>query len=154
MKISSIIAGLLAASAIVGTASIGYAAAAGGIGGKVTLPLTITFLTAPASTFQSQYSSLSCSMTLTSDDVLAPADTVTVPIKISGTTGTCNLTINYLWHVINPKSHMTISFAITGNAVSSTLQPIISRLSSGGVEKKVLPANGAATAYRGFKVVL
>jgi len=154
MKISKAIAGLMAASAIVGTASIGYAAAAGGIGGKVTLPLSIAFLTAPASTFQSQFSSLSCSMTLTSDDVLAPVDTVSVPVKISGTTATCNLTINYLWHVINTKSHMTISFAVTGNGVNSTGQPIITRLSSGGVEKKVLPANGAVTAYKGFKVVL
>ena len=45
-------------------------------------------------------------------------------------------------------------FAVTGNAISSTGQQIITRLSSCGVEKKVLPANGAVTAYKGFKVVL
>src|ERR1700753_356233 len=118
MKISSVIAGLMAASAIVGTASIGYAAAAGGIGGKVTLPIAIAFVTAPASTFQSQFSSLSCTMTLTSDDVLTPVDTVSVPVKISGTTATCNLTLSYLWHVVNAKSHMTVSFAVTGNAIN------------------------------------
>jgi hypothetical protein len=154
MKISSYFVGAAVASTIACSASVGHAAAAGGVSGKITLPITISFLTAPASTFTGQFSSLSCSLTITSDDVLRPVDTVTAPVKIAGTTATCNLTMDYLWHVINNKSHMTVSFAVDGIAVDSLGHQTFTRLSSGGVEKLVLPANRAVTAYKSFRVVL
>jgi hypothetical protein len=79
---------------------------------------------------------------------------VDAPVKVSGKTATCDLTMNYLWHVINKKSHMTVSFAVDGIGIDSQGKETITRLSSGGVEKLVLPANGAVTAYKSFRVVL
>ena len=154
MRISSYLAGAMVASTIVCAASVGHAAAAGGIGGKITLPITISFLTVPVSTFGGQFSSLSCDLTITSDDVLTPVDTVSAPVKVVGKVGTCDLTMNYLWHVVNTKSHMTVSFTVNGIAFDSLGHQTLTRLSSGGVEKLVLPANGAVTAYKSFRVVL
>ena len=152
MKLSSYFVGAAVASAMVCAASTGHAAAA--VGGQVTLPIAISFLTAPASTFTGQFSSLSCEMTLTSDDVLKPVDTVTAPVKVVGKAASCSLAMNYLWHVVNSKSHMTVSFSVTGIAVDSLGHQTLTRLSSGGVEQIVLPANGAVTAIKNFKVVL
>ena len=154
MRVSSFFVGAGVVSAMACAGSIGHAAPASAIGGKITLPIAISFLTAPASTFTGQFSSLSCELTITSDDVLKPVDTVTAPVKVAGAGASCSLAMNYLWHVVNSKSHMTVSFSVTGIAVDSTGHQKLTRLSSGGVEQIVLPANGAATAIKTFKVVL
>jgi len=154
MRLNSYFVGAAVASAMVCAASAGHAAPASAIGGKITLPIAISFQTAPASTFTSQFSSLSCELTITSDDLLKPVDTVTAPVKVTGAAGSCSLAMSYLWHVVNTKSHMTVSFSVSGIAVDSMGHQTLTRISSGGVEQIVLPANGATTAIKNFKVVL
>ena len=154
MRILGLVCALAIVSGAISTTQDSHAAAAGGIGGKVTLPLTISFVSFPASKVNGPFSQLTCTLSITGDDALTPSDSISIPLTVSGNSGTCNLSMSYLWHVVNPKSHITISYSVQTIGIDTQGHQTITRLSSGGVEKKVLPANGFVTAYKAFKVVL
>jgi hypothetical protein len=142
------------AAGLLGTASVGHAAVPAGISGKIVLPLSLTFLTTPVTTFTSAYSSLRCTLTLSSDDAFTKQDSVTVPATVAGKGATCNLSMNYQWHVANPKSHMTIAYTISAEAVSALGAVTRERLASGTVDIITLPANGATTTYKTVPLTL
>jgi hypothetical protein len=136
-----------------GMASSAHAAVPAGVGGKVVVPLTLNFVTNPISTYTGTFGSIQCTLSLTSDDALTKSDSLTVPAKVSGKSATCNMSMNYLWHVLNRKSHMTIGYTIT--AIGSATGVLVSeRIASGTLDKIVLPANGATTTYKAVGLTL
>jgi hypothetical protein len=143
----------LAALAL-GMASSAHAAVPAGTTGKVVVPLTLNFVTDPITTFSGSLSSIRCTLTLTSDDALGKSDTLTVAAKVSGKSATCDITMAYLWHVLNKNSHMTIGYTVAATGVTNTGVLTATRVASGTLDKIVLPANGATTTYKAIGLTL
>jgi hypothetical protein len=90
--------------------------------GSATGTITVTFTVAPPA-----LSTVSCSVSLISNDQRAPADSSTVTAPVSGSTATCVVTVNYRWRLTTPSTDtMTIAYSVQGPVqVSSGLINII-----------------------------
>jgi hypothetical protein len=140
---------------LLGSASPGMAAIPAGISGKVVLPLSLSFVSIPATTFTGGFSSLTCTLTLSSDDVLTKEDSIAMPAVVSGKTASCSLSLSYLWHVQNAKSHMTVGYSISANGVNpATGTQTAARIASGTVDIITLPASGTTTTYKTVALTL
>ena len=85
--------------------------------GAATATITITFGTTPASG-----SSVSCSLSLISNDPRAPSDTQNASVTTTGGNSVvCPITLNYRWRLTTPSSDtMTIAYSVQGPTQSSS----------------------------------
>jgi hypothetical protein len=84
--------------------------------GTAVATITVTFTGAPPSG-----STVSCSLSLISNDQRAPSDTQSISAPVSGTTAICNITMNYKWRPTTPASDtMTIAYSVQGPVQNSS----------------------------------
>jgi hypothetical protein len=92
--------------------------------GSATGTITVTFTVAPPA-----LSTVSCSVSLISNDPRAPSDSSSVTAPVSGSTATCVVTVNYRWRLTSANlstDTMTIAYSVQGPVqVSSGLINII-----------------------------
>lgn len=125
-KLSCGAIGLALALGVTTAPSFAAATRTGIVAGKI----TITFAKAPPSG-----SSVSCALSLISDDTLSPTDANSTSAKINGTTAVCTFSMHYRWVVNSATSHMTIAYSVSGPSQSSS-----------GISRIItLPANNATT---------
>jgi hypothetical protein len=101
--------------------------------GTATATITVTFTVAPAAG-----STVSCSLTLISNDPRGPSDTNSTTATVSGSSASCPITINYNWRLTSSDittDTMTIAYSVSGPAQTS----------SGLVNVIAMPASGATT---------
>jgi len=92
--------------------------------GSATGTITVTFTVAPPA-----LSTVSCSVSLISNDPRAPSDSTSVTAPVSGSTATCVVTVNYRWRLTSANlstDTMTVAYSVQGPVqVSSGLINII-----------------------------
>lgn len=99
--------------------------------GTAVAKITVTFKVAPPSG-----STVSCSLSLISNDQRAPSDTNSISEAVSGSAATCKVKVHYSWPLTTPASDtLTIAYSVQGPTQTSTgITDIIS-----------MPANGTQT---------
>ena len=111
--------------------------------GKIVLNLTVTLV----STFPSN-ETFSCGLSATTFDTssgLSFLDSEQIAATKSGSTLTCNITLNYSWTLTSRGSDtMMVAYTINGAAGTSGL-PI--RLADHGVANIIVPATGKTTTF-------
>jgi hypothetical protein len=108
--------------------------------GTATATITVTFTVAPPSG-----STVSCSLTLISNDPRGPSDTNSTSAPVNGSTASCPITINYNWRLTSSDvttDTMTIAYSVSGPAQTS----------SGLVNIIAMPAPGATTGPMNIQV--
>jgi hypothetical protein len=98
--------------------------------GSAVATITVTFKVAPPSG-----STVSCSLSLISSDQLAPTDSSSVSVTVSGSTAICPITIDYKWRLTTPSTDtLTIAYSVQGPIQSSSaLYDVITQPAEGTV---------------------
>jgi hypothetical protein len=98
-------------------------------GGHAVATITVTFTAAPPAG-----STISCSLSLISNDPRNPSDTNSISAPVTGSTAVCNITMYYYWRLTSGSNDtMTIAYSVQGPAQTS----------NGIVGVIAMPANGA-----------
>jgi hypothetical protein len=105
-------------------------AAVAKVKGSAVATITVTFKVAPPAG-----SSVSCSLSLISNDQLAPNDTQSQDATVSGSAATCNITVNYKWRLMTPSTDtLTVAYSVQGpTQTSAALYDIITQPADGTV---------------------
>lgn len=86
------------------------------VSGTAQATITVNFVVPPAAS-----STISCTLSLSSNDARGPADSQTVTAVVNGATGVCNITMYYRWRLTVPtQDSMTISYSVTGPVQTSS----------------------------------
>jgi hypothetical protein len=101
--------------------------------GSAVANITVTFTVAPPAG-----STVSCTLSLSSNDPRGPAESQTTSASVSGSTALCSITMYYRWRLTSSSissDTMTIAYSVQGPVQSS----------SGLVNIVPMPPDGAAT---------
>ena len=109
------------------------------LSGTATATITVNFGTAPPSG-----STISCSLSLISNDPRSPSDTQNATVTTTGGSSViCPVAMNYRWRLTNPAADtMTIAYAVQGPTQSSSgIVNIIPMPADGYVANMVFTVN-------------
>ncbi len=85
--------------------------------GSAAATITVTFTVAPPAA-----STVSCGLSLISNDPRTPADSSTVTVTVTGSTAICTVTVNYRWRLTSTSvstDTMTIAYSVQGPVQNS-----------------------------------